>query len=248
METQFITLNNRIQDWCAANYLSLNQSKTCDFKLTLSKTSYSTDECVKFLGINLEPGLGWSAHVEHISNKISKGLFILRILRNSISTDTLIAVYYAYVHSHLSYGTLLWGNHGSCKKLFILQKRAVRIICGALARDHCRPYFVEHGILTLPSIYVLACLMYVRNNINKFSICSQIHGYPTRNNSNIYIDKCKYTVTQNSFEIVSVNLFNSLPDNIRNLPIQTFRRVVRARLRANPLYAVDEFYQFKDWH
>ncbi|PSN52629.1 hypothetical protein C0J52_14595, partial [Blattella germanica] len=87
-------------------------------------------------------------------------------------------------------GILLWGNHSSAKSLFILQKRAIRIIQGAPPRTHCKPLFIKLGILTLPSMYVLASLLHVKRNINKLVSCNSIHQYPTRNCSNIYINRC----------------------------------------------------------
>ncbi|PSN44585.1 hypothetical protein C0J52_25047 [Blattella germanica] len=71
------------------------------------------------------------------------------------------------LYPHLNYGILLWGNHSSAKSLFILQKRAIRIIHGAPPRTHCKPLFIKLGILTLPSMYVLASLLHVKRNINQ---------------------------------------------------------------------------------
>lgn len=116
--------------------------------------------------------------------------------------------------------------HVSANKLFVLQKRAVRIICGVSCRMHCRPLFKKLKILTLTSMFILDCLIYVKKNIDKYTICSTIHNYLTRNRSNIYVHKCNYKKTQNCFEPISLNLYNSLPNNIRNLLMITFKRIV----------------------
>ncbi|PSN52050.1 hypothetical protein C0J52_04549, partial [Blattella germanica] len=76
--------------------------------------------------------------------------------------QVLITVYYGHVHCHLNYGILLWGGHPVANKLFVLQKRTIRLICGVNPLEHCRPLFTELGILTQPSMYVLACLLYVK--------------------------------------------------------------------------------------
>ena len=73
--------------------------------------------------------------------------------------------------------------------LFILQKKAVRIIYGASFRSHCCPLFIEFGILTLPSMFVLSCILYAKENVNSYLLCSEVHEYPTRNQSNIYLKK-----------------------------------------------------------
>ena len=94
-------------------------------------------------------------------------------------------------------------------------------------------------------MYVLACLLYARNNINNLTTCNAVHRYPTRNNSNIYIHACKYSVTQNSFQYISLQLSSSLSSDIRNLSLQAFRRTVQSALKINPLYKIEEFYAIR---
>ena len=166
----------------------------------------------------------------------------MRVLRNSLSIDSLLIVYYGQIHSHLNYGIILWGNHPSAHSLFVLQKRAVRLIYGASSRSHCRPLFILYGILTLPSMFVLVCRLYVKTNLDNLTICNSVHSYSTRYNCNIYVTKCKYSYAQKSFHNISLKLFNSLPLSIRNLPLLTLRRKVRIALKRNPLYDVQDFY------
>ncbi|PSN49731.1 hypothetical protein C0J52_13110 [Blattella germanica] len=117
-----------------------------------------------------------------------------------------------------------------------------RAIHGAPPRTHCKPLFIKLGILTLPSMYVLASLLHDKRNINQLVSCNSIQQYPTpRNCSNIYINRCKYSLTQNSFNIISLKLFNVLSTQVRELPFATFRGRVRAALVNNPLYAIEEF-------
>ncbi|PSN47941.1 hypothetical protein C0J52_25551 [Blattella germanica] len=44
-------------------------------------------------------------------------------------------------------------------------KRAVRIIDGASSRCHSRPLFIKYSILTIPSMYIMSCLLYAKNNL-----------------------------------------------------------------------------------
>ncbi|PSN48630.1 hypothetical protein C0J52_12702 [Blattella germanica] len=46
----------------------------------------------------------------------------------------------------------------------------MRIICGAPPRSHCRSPFVYLGILTLPSVFVLSCLLYAKENISSYKL------------------------------------------------------------------------------
>ena len=94
---------------------------------------------IRFLEINIEPDVGWQSHINGIATKINKNVFALRILSYNLGLLTMLTAYYAFVHSYLNYGTLLWGNHDMASKLFVLQKKAVRIICGVPSREHCKP-------------------------------------------------------------------------------------------------------------
>jgi len=45
-----------------------------------------------------------------------------------MSPETMRMVYFAYLHSILSYGIIFWGNQSYSDKIFKIQKRAIRII------------------------------------------------------------------------------------------------------------------------
>ena len=45
----------------------------------------------------------------------------------------------------------------------------------------------------------------------------EVHEYQTRNQSNIYLKKCKFSSTQNNFEYIAVKLFNSTQIYFRNI-------------------------------
>ena len=233
-------ISDKVKTWCSANNFSLNTNKTenINFNVGLS----STENSVRFLGIHLESGLGWLTHVNHIAKRISSSIFMLRILKKHVTIESLITVYYGHIHSHMNYGVLLWGNHTSAHHIFLLQKRAVRLIYGVTQTTHCKPLFIKSNILTLPSMFVLACLLHVKQNITKFTTCDSIHNYSTRNSYNLYVNKCKYTKTQKNFHIISINLFNHLAPEVKNLPYDAFKRRVRAALLAASLYKVEDFY------
>ena len=53
-------------------------------------------------------------------------------------------------------------------KVFIVQKRTIRIICAVSPRTNCRPLFSKLGILTLTAMFVFDCLIYIKNNMKDF--------------------------------------------------------------------------------
>ncbi|PSN48335.1 hypothetical protein C0J52_03419 [Blattella germanica] len=97
-------------------------------------------------------------------------------------------IYYAHIHSHMSYGLLFWGNHGMASRVFKLQKRAIRTISSDAQRTHSRPLFAKYRILTLYSMYVLSCLVYIKSNITNYDTVSSVHNDQTLDLSSESID------------------------------------------------------------
>jgi len=75
-------------------------------------------------------------------------------------------VYFAYVHSILSYGIILGGNQPHSEKIFKIQKRVIRIITNSRARDSCRELFKKLEILPLDSQYIFSLSIFVIKKIN----------------------------------------------------------------------------------
>lgn len=145
--------------------------------------------------------------------------------------------------NHIYNDIIVWGSASTWLRIsvFLLKRYDNRIIAGVGPREHCKPLFVKFRILTVYSMYILSCLLYVRRNINSFTTFAQVHNYNTRNNSNLYPEKVKFSLTQNNFVYNSVKIFNNLPLDLRNIPLLAFSRRIRTKLLGNPLYSLSEF-------
>ena len=82
--------HSKITSWFTANALSINESKTQALFLTLRNlpngNSYS--EPVKFLGVYIDSTLTWEKHIDYLSGKLSKIIFLIRNLTNCVSHNT----------------------------------------------------------------------------------------------------------------------------------------------------------------
>ena len=103
IDLKLAEISDKIKNWCDANGLALNTNKTTSLNFSLNKSLSTSDIPVKFLGIYLEPGLGWKSQINYIENIISNGLFMLRVLKQNVSTDTLMTVYFAHIFTYLNY-------------------------------------------------------------------------------------------------------------------------------------------------
>ena len=82
----------------------------------------------KFLGIYIDGG---GDHINHITKKIASGAYALQAVRRYLCLDNMKSLYHSLVHSHLTYGTILWGSAFKYRlhKVEILQKKAIRNTC-----------------------------------------------------------------------------------------------------------------------
>ena len=165
----------KILDWLHANRLSLNINKT-NFNIfgpQCSAHDYSSctirlhgqdikhvNEC-KFLGIYLDTHLTWKRHIERISAKISSAIFAINRARNFLSKRALRCLYFALVHSHLTYGIHVWGNSMTIIKIITLQKRAIRTINKVWYRSNTEPLFKSNRILTFEDMYTMQISLFV---------------------------------------------------------------------------------------
>jgi hypothetical protein len=69
--------------------------------------------------------------------------------------------YYSLFHSVLSRGIIFWGHSSSTQRLFVLQKRAIRLITGQGNRTSCRQIFKQLEIFPLKSQYIYSILLFV---------------------------------------------------------------------------------------
>ena len=173
----------------------------------------------------------------------------MKRVKNFVSRDTLKLLYNCFVQPHLLYGIALWGGtfDKGLTRLSKLQKKAVRLITGANRMYHCEPRQKKLGLLKLDDLYKLQvnCLTY---DCLKGEAPDQFKGLfmrikdcgssRTRSHSeNPYDIKLRTPignpgpVAKCSFSHVAPNLWNSLPNDLKNcLTKLEFRRKLKQHL------------------
>ena len=63
--------------------------------------------------------------------------------KKHLSKSALKIIYHSLVHSHLSYGAIVWGSAAKYKlnSVVVIQKKCIWNIAGIGYRDHTEPYF-----------------------------------------------------------------------------------------------------------
>ena len=111
-----------LTDWFHANKLHLDVlktnfmkfgkgSQTSEYDLHLSNNSITKVSSAKFLGIIIDE-LGWSEHINRIKKNIASGSYAIYSVKRFLSMNNMKL--HSLIHSHLSYGTMLWRSASRC--------------------------------------------------------------------------------------------------------------------------------------
>jgi hypothetical protein len=93
-----------------------------DLKLNYQGIYVTSSSNTKFLGLIIDDSLSWKAHIDQMMSKLNIACFVIRTIRALMSPETLRMVYFAYIHSIMSYGIIFWGNQPYSDKIFKIQK------------------------------------------------------------------------------------------------------------------------------
>lgn len=227
--------------WFRNNKLCLNQAKTQNITFSLSR-ELRKENTVKLLGFTLDPQLDWNDHIEILCGKLSRVIHLLRRLKADMPFEFVRLAYFAFFHAHILYGTRLWGHSPGVQKVLKLQKKAVRVLCGVHQLEHCKPLFVQHGIMPVHNVFIYQCLLEIKNNESAFPLVNNVHHYSTRNNENIFRDRVRLDLTLNCFPVAGIRFYNALPITVRQLLPNKFATTLKAWMLANPFYSIKEFW------
>lgn len=244
-----------INKWFVANSLSLNfekthymQFRTCkrfpsSICITYEDMQIEEVDSVKFLGLQLDHKFSWEGHTTELLKSLNKSIFAMRMMSDIGDIKIKKLAYFAYFHSIMSYGIIFWGNSSNQPKVFRVQKRVIRLICGVNSRTSCRNLFKELGILTTASQYIYSLMKFVANNESLFPTNSSVHNINTRSKNNLHKDLKSLTLVQKGVQNSGTNIFNKLPATIKNLVSNKvqFKQSLKDFLVGNSFYSINEF-------
>jgi IS1 family transposase len=151
--------------------------------------------------------------------------------------NTLISIYFAYFHCIIKYGIILWGNSSNSRKIFILEKKVVRIMVGARPRTQCRSLFKKLEILPVRCQCMFSLMNFFVNNQENFQTNSSVHNINTRNKHHLHTPIANLSCFQKSAFCSGIRLLNSLLRSLTNLQNEKAQFKV-----AHSFYSLDEFF------
>jgi hypothetical protein len=179
--------------------------------------------------------------------KLSSACFAIRSLKPLLTLDDLKIVYFAYVHSIITYGIAFCGNATNSKNVFIVQKRIIRDIINANPKASCWRFFKHLNILPFYSQYnIFSLLLLIVKNMHLFVINTKIYTINTRQSINLHLPSVRLTKCKKGVYYMGTEISNHLSHNIRELSndVNNFKLVTKNFLLNESFYSINEYL---DW-
>ena len=183
--------------------------------------------------------LNWNIHITDICKRLAKNIGLLFKLKYLLPKNVLFMIYNSLVLPYLNYCNNIWGNtyKSHLSKMYILQKKAVRIITNSHVQSPSAPLFKELQILSIYDLITLNTLIFmysINANIlpdkfsNMFVSNSNIHNYFTRQRHHYHQPNLRSTSGLNSLIYNGVKKWNNLPYCIKSSSTLTrFRKLCK---------------------
>ena len=236
-----------VNEWIKINKLKLNISKT-NYTLFQNRSLHyqlpplllegNTVNCVthtKFLGVHIDCNLNWNYQINDVFFKLSRMNGILYKIRNHLTVEALLSIYYTLCYPHLTYCVSLWACTwpSFITKLKAAQNKIFRCIFNLGKFESTVNMLSDHKLLNFYSIHKCFLLLFIYKNIANvqenpvFRLSDS--GYSTRQNHvNLVCPRYRTTLFKHSIFYYGPQLWNALPNEIRNVSSHTqFKRKIK---------------------
>lgn len=116
-------------------------------------------------------------------------------------------------------------------------------MCSLKMTDSCKPHFKSLNILTLPCLYIFEVAVFVKCNPNLVTKVSDTRRLPTRSQyqNMLRSTACNTALMRKSILGMAPKIFNKIPDTIKNLNTNQFKKKLTCLLIEKCYYNIDEY-------
>jgi hypothetical protein len=244
---------DKVYVWLCSNKLSLNVSKSNfvifhsrqrkidnNLEIFINHERLNQEQSIKYLGIMIDSNLSWKSHINYTAKKVKRNIGIISKLRNYVSLSTLKRLYYALVYPFLTYGILVWGctYQTTLQPLFILQKKAVRILTNSSFHEHTSPLFKDMNFLKLCDLVSFHIALFTYKFHNQllppifdsfFSTVASQHNHGTRLSSkqSFLLPKARTNYGIFNIRFQGAQIWNSIAENVKFHSLKKFKLIVK---------------------
>ena len=237
----------KFSNWCLANKLTVNTSKTHYMLFSKTITYFQplpnltilNDEILqvdktKFLGVILDKNLTFKHHLSNLCLKLSRTIPLLLKLKHFAPGNILKCLYYAHIYPHLTYCNPVWSQTYPChmSQINVLHKKIIRIITNSDFNAHTQPLFKQLNILNLSDLSKLILTSFIYKRVLTDNPNTQpSHNYLTRNQYALYIPRPNLTLFKHSVMYAGPKTWNGLPDFVkRSKSYSHFKKQLKSHL------------------
>jgi hypothetical protein len=141
----------------------------------------------KLLGIYLDEFLSLDYHVDYVCNKMNRSLYCIKQAKNNLSLQSLKSLYFALVHSHLTYCPIILSctSKTNLNRILRVQKKAIRVITNSHYNKHTAQLFKNLEILPFDKIIEQCKLTFMHSIKYNYAPKTFINTWTTNNARNI---------------------------------------------------------------
>lgn len=203
----------------------------------------------KHLGLNLSSNAKWADHIQDIYARACKRINIMRYLKNKIDRQSLEKLYIGFIRPILEYGNIIWDNCSKEQSDLIesIQLDAARIVTGLRKGTPKWKLYNELGWDSLQNRRWKNKLLFLHKAISGnipdyiaadvLSYTNHNTEYNLRNQRAFTTPKCRTTCYKNSYIPNTIDKWNSLDDDIKNIVSFTgFKRKLNEDIHPCPAF------------
>ena len=180
-------------------FIDMNNHNECDIsKISPLKLTPNKDEdSARLLGFQVDEKLNLKCHFKLVYSKVARAVFTLNQMKNLLDLKHLKILYSAYVKSQIDYCSNLYclASKSTINPIFMLEKRAIRILSGKGFRDHTLPLFKKEKILPI-------------FESSRLNILKTMFDYRHNNLPSVFNNTWQLVLDNNPYEVRNANDFN----------------------------------------
>lgn len=154
--------------WAQCNCLKINTNKTkavlfrpknkiieLNKHIFLNSCPIEMLSSFKTLGVLFSENMLWDTHVQSVISRLSRVIGLTHRHQFVLPTSVKLLIYNSLFYSSLSYCHLVWGTttFTNLEKLYLLQKKMLRIISNVSYHSHTQQLFERFQVLDIKQLY-----------------------------------------------------------------------------------------------
>lgn len=243
----------KINHWTKVNNLNLNIAKTNYIffqnrslqhnipPVTMEGNTLDKVNFTKFLGVYIDENMNWNQQISFVSNKLSRMCGILFRVRNNLTPESLVSIYYTLCYPHLTYCVSVWACtwQSFIKKISIAQNKVFRCMFYMNRFQSTRNIINTQNFLNFTNIHRYFLMLNVYKNLTQYCgdqlfrvVCT---SYNIRgNNLNLICPQFRTSLFKHSILCSGPQSWNLLPLQIKTLlqsgSLPNFKRSLKTYL------------------